>query len=43
MKLRPGRTLHLRTCDKCNKEMLSVYPYAIATSDKPQAIEQEET
>jgi formylmethanofuran dehydrogenase subunit E len=25
MKLRPWRTLHLRTCDKCDKEMLSVY------------------
>jgi hypothetical protein len=25
MKLRPGRTLFLRTCDYCNKEMLSVY------------------
>ena len=26
MKQRPGRTLHLRSCDKCQKEMLSVYP-----------------
>ncbi|MBP7008063.1 hypothetical protein KBB05_05150 [Patescibacteria group bacterium] len=26
MKLRPGRTLFLRTCDCCGKEMLSVYP-----------------
>lgn len=26
MKLRPGRTLYLRDCDCCNKEMLSVYP-----------------
>ena len=25
MKLRPGRTLFLRTCDCCGKEMLSVY------------------
>jgi hypothetical protein len=25
MKLRPWRTLFLRTCDKCDKEMLSVY------------------
>ena len=25
MKLRPGRTLYLRHCDKCTKEMLSVY------------------
>jgi hypothetical protein len=25
MKLRPGRTLHLRCCDKCGDEMLSVY------------------
>jgi len=25
MKLRPERTLHLRACDKCEKEMLSVY------------------
>lgn len=25
MKLRPWRTLHLRNCDKCGKEMLSVY------------------
>jgi hypothetical protein len=25
MKLRPGRTLYLRTCDCCGKEMLSVY------------------
>lgn len=26
MKLRPGRTLYLRTCDKTGQEMLSVYP-----------------
>ncbi|HNG97530.1 MAG TPA: hypothetical protein PLW93_04640, partial [Candidatus Absconditabacterales bacterium] len=26
MKLRPGRTLFLRNCDCCGKEMLSVYP-----------------
>jgi hypothetical protein len=26
MKLRPGRTLYLRNCDCCGKEMLSVYP-----------------
>ena len=26
MKLRPGRTLYLRNCDQCEKEMLSVYP-----------------
>lgn len=25
MKLRPGRTLYLRKCDCCSKEMLSVY------------------
>jgi hypothetical protein len=25
MKLRPGRTLYLRNCDCCGKEMLSVY------------------
>lgn len=25
MKLRPGRTLYLRSCDKCSKEMVSVY------------------
>lgn len=25
MKVRPGRTLYLRNCDKCEKEMLSVY------------------
>ena len=25
MNLRPGRTLYLRNCDKCTKEMLSVY------------------
>ena len=25
MKLRPGRTLYLRTCDKTGEEMLSVY------------------
>jgi hypothetical protein len=25
MKLRPWRTLHVRTCDKCGQEMLSVY------------------
>lgn len=25
MKLRPGRTLFLRNCDKCSEEMLSVY------------------
>ena len=23
---RPGRTLHLRQCDKCHEQMLSVYP-----------------
>lgn len=26
MKLRPGRTLYLRNCDCCGKEILSVYP-----------------
>lgn len=26
MKLRPGRTLYLRSCDKCQNEILSVYP-----------------
>ena len=26
MKQRSGRVLHLRTCDKCGKEMVSIYP-----------------
>ena len=26
VKQRPGRTLFLRMCDKCRKEILSVYP-----------------
>jgi len=26
MKQRPGRMLFLRTCNKCGKEMLSIYP-----------------
>jgi hypothetical protein len=26
MKQRPWRTLYLRTCDKCGKEMVSIYP-----------------
>jgi hypothetical protein len=38
-KLRPGRTLHMRNCDKCEKEMLSVYPSTMAASDKPQVTE----
>jgi hypothetical protein len=29
LSLRPVRTLCLRMCDKCNKEMLSIYPIAI--------------
>ncbi len=34
MKLRPGRTLFLRNCDCCNKEMLSVYPVIARTEDE---------
>jgi hypothetical protein len=26
IKQRPWRTLHLRTCDKCQKEIISIYP-----------------
>ena len=26
MKQRPGRILYLRSCDKCEKEMVSIYP-----------------
>ena len=38
-KLRTGRTLHMRNCDKCEKEMLSVYPLTMAASDKRQVTE----
>jgi hypothetical protein len=34
MKLRPGRTLHLKNCDKCEKEMLSVYAESSETTEK---------
>jgi hypothetical protein len=26
MQQRPWRTLYLRTCDKCRKEIVSIYP-----------------
>jgi len=35
IKLRPWRTLYLRNCDKCNKEMLSVYQNITEGSERP--------
>jgi hypothetical protein len=35
MKIRPGRTLYLRTCDKCKKEILSVYPVIARPEGSP--------